>query len=51
MVDHTANIVSQTISVLLGSAGAQRVGTVRFAARIDADAKSVRVVPEILLDG
>jgi hypothetical protein len=51
LVDHAAKIDSQTISALLGSAGAKRAGAVRFTIHIDADAKSVHVVPEVLLDG
>jgi hypothetical protein len=51
MVDHTAKIISQTISVLLDSACAKRAGTVRFTIHIDADANSVHVVPEVMLDG
>ena len=51
MVDHVAKIVSQTISALLAPAGAMRRGTVRFTVHIDADAKIVRVVPDVLPDG
>jgi hypothetical protein len=49
VVDHTAKIISQTIFALLGLRGWR--GTVRFTPYIDADANSVHVVPEVLLDG
>jgi hypothetical protein len=49
MVDHAAKIISLTISALLALQGWR--GTVRFTVHIDADANSVRVVPEVLPDG
>ena len=51
MVDHAAKIISLTSSALLSLAGVKRHGTVRFTVHTDADANSVRVVPEVLPDG
>ena len=46
MVQHLVEIISCTVSALLALNGWR--GTVRFTVHIDADAKSVKVVPEVL---
>lgn len=46
MMQYLVQLISCTVSALLSLDGWR--GTVRFTVHIDADAKSVKVVPEVL---
>ena len=46
LVQHLVDVITCTLTALLAVQGWR--GTVRFTVHIDADAKSVKVVPEVL---
>ena len=51
LVDPVVKIMSVTISYARWFARAKQRGTVRFTVHIDADEKSIKVVPEVLPSG